>query len=71
MANSITDILKAVEGEPKPADDAMSQAMAAYEAKFGYLPYGIGMPELTVGLLQRAVESGEAIVERLPDGAVS
>ena len=53
-------------------DNQFNIAAEAYVQKFGYIPYGIGYPEITTELLIQAVQSGKKIrAFRLPKGAVS
>jgi hypothetical protein len=54
-------------------EQAFNAAAQAYISKFGgSLPLGIGMPDLTVELLQAAIESGIEIAEdNIPEDAVA
>jgi len=51
---------------------AFYAASEAYWVRFGYYPIGINYPELTVALLQAALDTGNEIEPLpIPDGADS
>lgn len=50
-------------------DQAREDALAAYEERFGYLPFGIGVPMPTNEQLWEAVNTGQEITESIPEGA--
>jgi len=54
------------------SDEArLEAALNAYVEKFGYLPVGLGMPDLGAEILETAVETEKEIEPPpLPDGAV-
>jgi hypothetical protein len=66
----IGDLLAAIEGRPNNTNE-FSKAMQAYIERFGYMPVGIGMPEVTIAMLQDAVSSGVEIVENTPEDATA
>jgi hypothetical protein len=53
-------------------EQAFDDYLNAYEVKFGYLPFGPDLPELTIDLLRNAVESGIEIASiPLPPNCLS
>ncbi|MFM8444368.1 MAG: hypothetical protein ACKN9W_13660 [Methylococcus sp.] len=54
-----------------PEEEARHAVLQAYDERFGYLPFGVGYPELTNEQLWEAVRTGQEITENTPEGAVS
>lgn len=52
-------------------EESMNSALKAYEERFGYLPFGVGIPEPTIAELLDAVKTGNEITESIPDDAVA
>lgn len=52
-------------------EEVMHSAMQAYVERFGYLPFGVGIPEPTIAQLLDAVKTGNEITESIPDDAVA
>lgn len=54
-----------------PEEQARDDALSAYEDRFGYLPFGVGIPMPTNEQLWEAVNTGQEITENIPEGCES